>query len=79
MWVIPNLDLANLNPWLVGLDEDPVVCRSFRATIGSIAQNELVLIVLNTVAWLQLIDSDKIVVIIEIFDGLLGYIQFRSF
>ena len=42
--VIPDLYLANLSLWLFEFDAGPVVFRSFRATISTKPQSELVLI-----------------------------------
>ena len=64
--LISDLDLTNLSLWLVDLDQNPVVLSSLRATINTITESKLVL---DTVAWLQFIDSDKRVVIIELVDG----------
>ena len=62
-WVIPNLDLVQLNLWLGELYAGPVVFRSFRATISTITQSELVL------TRKYFIDGDKIAFVVELVDG----------
>ena len=61
---ITDFDLANLSLWLVNLNAAPVVFWSLSATICSIPERELVLIIS-----VYFVDCDKIVVVIELFDG----------
>ena len=63
IWVVPDLNLLNLSLGLMDLNAFPLVTRHLGATISAIAQNELIVITAN------FIHSDKIVVIVESFDG----------
>ena len=63
VWVIPDLDLADLSLWLVDINAGPVVCFSFCATISTILQSELVLVIIE-----YFIERNNIVVIIELVD-----------
>ena len=62
-WVIPDLNLANLSLWLVDLDAGPVVFTSFRATISTILESELILGIE------YFIDSDQVVIVVELVNG----------
>ncbi len=61
---IADLDLAELSLWLADLNVGPLIPLSFCSTICSITQSELELATI-----VCLIDSDKIVIVVEIFDG----------
>ena len=59
---IPDLDLGDLSLWLVDINAGPVVAYTFCATISTILQSELVLIME------YFIERNNIVVIIELVD-----------
>jgi hypothetical protein len=62
-WSIPDLDLLDLSLRLVDFDTGPVVFGSFRATISTITQSELVLVTI------YFIDGDNIVFVVEHVDS----------
>ena len=62
--VIPDLDLLELSRRLADFDAAPVVFRSFRATISTITQSELVL---NSFEYF--IDGDEVVFVVELVNG----------
>ena len=63
-WAIPDLDLANQSLWLIELKEAPVDAFSLSATINSIPQIKLKLKTIDS-----LIDGNKIIGKVELFDG----------
>ena len=66
IWVKPDLDLADLCLWLADLKTGPVVLRLPSATISTILQSELEV---KLVICLQFTDSDKVVIVVELFSG----------
>ncbi len=75
IWVIPDLDFLELSLWLSDLKGGPVVAYSLTTTIGSVQKSELVLTIKG---WLQVIDSDKVVVVAELFDGWEVFIRLEA-
>ena len=64
--VIPNLYLIDLSLRLVESETGPLIISCLSATIGTVPQDKLIL---NFGAWLQIIDSDKVVVVAEHFES----------
>ena len=64
--VIPDLYLIDLSLRLIESETRPLIISCLSATIGTVPQDELVL---NLGAWLQIIDSDKVVVVAEHFES----------
>ncbi len=63
-WAIPDLDLANQSLWLNEWKEAPVFASTLSVTINSIPQIKLKLKTIDS-----LIDGNKIIGVVELFDG----------